>query len=116
MPGIRPEIATSNARRLRLGATNAERVLWQRLKAKRLHGWKFRRQEPVAGHIADFLCYEAGLVIEVDGGQHADDADADEQRTKVIAAQGFRVVRFWNNEVLENIEGVLETIVVELEK
>jgi very-short-patch-repair endonuclease len=101
---------------MRRQPTDAENVLWQRLKAKRLEGWKFRRQEPVAGHVADFLCYEARLVIEVDGGQHADDADRDEQRTRAIAAEGFRVVRFWNNEVLENIDGVLEAIVGHLEK
>ena len=96
--------------------TDAENLLWQRLKTKQLRGWKFRRQEPVAGHVTDFLCYEARLVIELDGGQHASQSAADEKRTVALAAEGFRVVRFWNNEVLENIEGVLETIVAELEK
>ncbi len=112
----KPSKLLAMARRMRRQPTDAENLLWQRLKAKRLEGWKFRRQEPVAGYVADFLCYDARLVIEVDGGQHAADADRDEQRTMAIAAEGFRVVRFWNNEVLENIEGVLETIVGHLEK
>ena len=96
--------------------TKAETVLWQRLKAKRLEHYKFRRQEPVAGYIADFLCYQPRLVIEVDGGHHAEQFDADELRTRVIEAEGFRVIRFWNNEIMENLDGVLERIVSELNK
>lgn len=96
--------------------TNAEAVLWRRLKAKRLERFKFRRQEPVAGYITDFLCYEHRLVIEIDGGHHAEQIEADETRTQAIGAEGFRVIRFWNNEIVENLDGVLERIVSELKK
>jgi very-short-patch-repair endonuclease len=82
------------------------------LKGKNLEGIKFRRQEPIGDYIVDFVAFEKRLVIEVDGGQHADqkEKDKDIQRDVWLGSQGFKVLRFWNNEVLQNLEGVLETI------
>jgi len=81
------------------------------LKGKNLEGIKFRRQEPIGDYIVDFVAFENRLVIEVDGGQHADEEkDKDTRRDAWLRSQGFRVLRFWNNEVLQNLEGVLETI------
>jgi very-short-patch-repair endonuclease len=89
--------------------TDAERKLWSRLRGRRL-GAKFRRQVPIDRFIADFGCVEAKLVIEVDGGQHAVDIERDRVRTAVIETAGYIVIRFWNNEVLQNIDGVVEEI------
>jgi very-short-patch-repair endonuclease len=75
------------------------------LRDRRLDGWKFRRQEPVDRYVVDFLCPDAKLVVELDGGQHTAEGDAD--RTQMIEAHGYLVIRFWNNEVTTNIEGVL---------
>lgn len=99
----------SRARRLRRDQTDAEALLWSRLRDRRLDGWKFRRQAPVDRYIVDFLCVDAKLVIELDGGQHT--ATTDEARTRVIEACGYLVIRFWNNDVLTNMDGVLLTIV-----
>ncbi|WP_425107117.1 endonuclease domain-containing protein [Ancylobacter sp.] len=99
----------SRARRLRRDHTDAEALLWSRLRDRRLDGWKFRRQAPVDKYIVDFLCVDAKLVIELDGGQHT--ATTDEARTRVIEACGYLVIRFWNNDVLTNMDGVLLTIV-----
>jgi very-short-patch-repair endonuclease len=95
----------ARARSLRANITNAERKLWYALRDRRFAGYKFRRQVPVGPYIADFLCYSARLVIEVDGGQHAESA-RDARRDRWFAQNGFRVLRFWNNEVLQNLEGV----------
>jgi very-short-patch-repair endonuclease len=104
----------SRARRLRTHQTDAERILWLRLRDRRLNGLKFRRQVPVDRYVVDFFCADAHLVIEVDGGQHA---TADEtNRTKVLEAMGYLVRRFWNNELHENIEGVLESILNALDR
>ncbi len=102
----------SNARALRKNSTDAERVLWSALRDHRLIGASFRRQAPVGNYIADFLCHTAKLVIELDGGQHFADGQehADAARSAVIEAQGLRVVRFSNHEVMTNRTGVLETI------
>jgi very-short-patch-repair endonuclease len=98
----------STARRLRRSQTDAERVLWFKLRDRRLNGLKFRRQVSIDRYVVDFFCVEANLIIEVDGGQHA---TADEtQRTKMLEAMGYLVLRFWNNEVHENIHGVLDTV------
>ena len=97
------------AQSLRNNATPAERRLWWHLSKRQLQGHKFSRQMPIGPFVADFLCRKARLVIEVDGGQHCE-SRRDQSRTDFIEAQGFRVIRFWNNEVLENIEGVLLTI------
>ncbi len=97
------------SRKLRRGATEAETRLWQALRSRQLLGFKFRRQAPIGAYVADFLCEHARLIIEVDGGQHADNP-ADAARTAVLEAAGYSVLRFWNNDVLENIDGVLEEI------
>ncbi len=94
--------------------TEAERALWRALRSKQLGGCKFRRQYPIAGSIADFACIESGLVIELDGGQHAERIEDDDMRTEYLNQAGYRVVRFWNNEVLANMEGVLEVIQMNL--
>ena len=101
---------TARSRDLRLNATEAERRLWARLSARQLAGTRFNRQLPIGPFICDFVSRAAKLVIEVDGGQHAAQEEADAQRTAYLRAQGYRVVRFWNNDVLENIDGVVETI------
>ncbi len=81
------------------------------LRARQVEGWKFRRQVPVAGYIADFLCIDAKLVIEVDGSQHDANRADDELRTRTFETEGYTVIRFWNNDVLTNLEGVYEVIV-----
>ncbi len=106
-------VKTARARRLRRDATDAERKLWNRLRARAIDGAKFVRQEPIGRYVADFACREHRLVIEVDGGQHATDA-RDAVREQWLAAHGYRVLRFWNDEVLGNIEGVLEVIAAAL--
>ncbi|MBI4737310.1 MAG: endonuclease domain-containing protein [candidate division NC10 bacterium] len=98
------------ARRLRRDQTEAERRLWARLRARQVHGAKFRRQHPIGGYIADFCCPECGVVVEVDGGQHAAQVEADSRRTAFLAERGYRVLRFWDNEVLAQIDAVLERI------
>ena len=94
------------ARALRINMTDAERRLWYALRDRRFAGFKFRRQVPLGPFIADFVCFEERLVIEVDGGQHADSL-RDRRRHRWFAANKFRVMRFWNNEVLSNLEGVM---------
>jgi very-short-patch-repair endonuclease len=100
----------SRARKLRKELTDAEQALWQRLRYKQLDGHKFRRQQPLGPYIVDFACFEKRLVIEVDGGQHAEKPLIDAKRTAWLTSQGFRVVRFWNNDVLNSIESVLAVI------
>ncbi|MFC3697322.1 MAG: endonuclease domain-containing protein [Pseudomonadota bacterium] len=99
---------TARARALRNNATDAERVLWQAISARKVSGIRFNRQVPVGPFICDFVARSIGLVIEVDGGQHEDAVDA--ERTRYIEPQGFRVIRFWNNDVLGNLDGVIEDI------
>ncbi len=100
------------AKRLRKTQTDAERRLWARLGAKRLAGVKFRRQQPIGPYIADFVCFEHGLIVELDGGHHqsSEQLAHDKKRTAWLESQGFRVLRFWDNEVLSNTEGVLEKL------
>jgi len=97
------------ARRMRRVPTEAEKRLWWHLHRLQLDGSHFRRQVRLGRYIADFASHKARIVIEIDGGQHAESA-ADAERTRFIEGQGYRVLRFWNNEVLSNIEGVLEVI------
>ena len=97
------------ARALRLSMTDAERKLWYALRDRRFAGFKFRRQVPVGPFIADFVCFEVRLVIEVDGGQHAESL-RDQRRDRWFSANEFHVLRFWNNEVLANLEGVMSVI------
>ena len=103
---------TKRSRELRQGATEAERKLWQHLKARQVAGVRFNRQFPVGQYICDFVARSLRLVIEIDGGQHGRDADRayDERRTEFLRAQGYLVVRFWNSEVLDNVEGVLKRV------
>jgi len=107
-------VIASRARQLRASQTDAERLLWLRLRDRRLNGAKFRRQVPIGPYIVDFVCQDAKLVIELDGGQHGDQVNYDANRSAWLAAHGYRVVRFWNNELLENEQGVLTTILNEL--
>jgi very-short-patch-repair endonuclease len=106
----------SNARALRKNSTAAERWLWSELRDHRLNGMTFRRQVPIENYIADFVRHAAGLVIELDGGQHfSDEAEqADARRSAVIEARGFQVLRFNNHEMMTNRRGVLETIATAL--
>lgn len=101
---------TAKARELRKNPTEAERRLWQHLRLRQFEGYKFRRQQPLGPYIVDFVCLEKKIVIEVDGGQHSTQVQYDNERTVWLAAQGFRVLRFWNNEVLGEIEMVKEVI------
>jgi very-short-patch-repair endonuclease len=95
---------------LRRNMTSAERKLWAALRDRQLEGIKFRRQHPLGPYVLDFFCEAHKLVIEIDGGQHASDADRDAKRTAWLTAHGCRVLRFWNNEVLSNLSGVLTEI------
>jgi very-short-patch-repair endonuclease len=108
MRGAR-EAKTDRARRLRRDSTRAELHLWNKLRARQLAGFKFVRQEPVGPYVTDFICRESRLVIEVDGGQHATD-QRDLVRDQWLRDHNYRILRFWNNDVLTNTEGVLETI------
>jgi very-short-patch-repair endonuclease len=98
------------AKALRTNFTDTERLLWKYLRAKQMQGCKFRRQEPIGSYIVDFVCQEKRIVIEVDGGQHSTENKRDNKRDKWLKGQGYKVLRFWNNEVLANTEGVLEVI------
>jgi crossover junction endodeoxyribonuclease RuvC len=98
------------AKRLRREQTETERRLWYQLRAHRFAGLKFRRQEPILGFTADFVCHERRLVIELDGSQHGVFTAADERRTAMLSQAGFRVLRFWNGDVADNMEGVLASI------
>ena len=98
------------ARGLRQAMTDAERKLWRHLRNRHLSGHKFHRQHEIGHYIVDFVCTDAMLVVELDGGQHADQQEYDGRRTTHLEAKGYRVLRFWNNDVLMNIESVLEVI------
>ena len=98
------------ARVLRKDPTDAEMKLWERLRRRQLDDCNFRRQHPIGPYIVDFACLERGIVIELDGGQHAEKAYHDETRTQFLLESGFRVLRFWNQEVLLEIDSVLERI------
>ena len=105
-----PSVQTDRARRRRRSMTEAERRLWRRLRARGMGSVKFRRQHPVGPYIVDFCCAERMVVVEIDGGHHATQAEEDRTRAAFLAGEGFRVLRFWNNEVMGNIEGVLHRI------
>ena len=98
------------ARDLRTGSTDAERHLWYHLRDRRFFGYKFRRQFPVDRYVVDFVCLDRKLVVELDGGQHSETAQEDARRTAQLVASGFRVVRFWNDDVLRGTEAVLQRI------
>lgn len=101
---------TPIARKMRRLLTDAERLLWSRLRGGQLEGRKFTKQFPIGAAVADFACRSAKLVVELDGGQHALAAEADTDRTHMIEAHGYKVIRYWNNDVFENLDGVLEDI------
>lgn len=109
------KMSIARARTLRVNQTDAERILWRHLRNRQLLGWKFRRQRPTGSYVADFVCLEAKLIIEVDGSQHMDNRD-DVIRTTDLKSRGYRVMRFWNNEVLEQIDAVLSAICEELKR
>jgi very-short-patch-repair endonuclease len=90
--------------------TDAERLLWSHLRNRELGGWKFRRQHSVGPFIVDFICPEKNVVIEVDGGQHDENKELDEQRSAFLNKMGYKVFRFWNNEVMQETEAVLDSI------
>ena len=100
----------ATARRLQRDQTDAERALWFRLRDRRLNGLKFRRQMPIKSYVVDFCCESTRLIVELDGGQHAERSVEDAKRTADLEAYGFLVLRFWNNDVLSNLDGVLEMI------
>jgi very-short-patch-repair endonuclease len=101
------------ARKLRANQTDAETVLWNRIRSRQIDGNKFVRQQPIIGYVCDFVCREKLLIIEVDGGQHSESA-SDAVRDRRLTEEGYRVLRFWNNDVLGNLEGVLAAIHAEL--
>lgn len=101
---------TAAAQQLRKNLTKAENLLWQKLRNRQFEDFKFRRQQPVGSYIVDFVNFEKRMVIEVDGGQHAILKDKDKKRDAWLNAEGYAVMRFWNNEVFENLDGILEVI------
>ncbi len=98
------------ARKLRNNSTDTERFLWRHLRNSQLEGIKFRRQQPIESYIVDFVSFDKRIVIELDGGQHVENVEYDDQRDACLRANGFIVLRFWNNDVIKNTEGVLEVI------
>jgi very-short-patch-repair endonuclease len=94
--------------------TVAERRIWQILRSQQMQGYKFRRQVPIGRYIADFACHEARIIVEVDGGQHDRSSPQEAERSVFLQNEGYRVLRFWNNDVLANLDGVYEVIAGEL--
>ena len=103
------------ARELRGNPTEAKKVIWRHLRNKQLGGYRFRRQHPLGRFIVDFFCFEKNLVIELDGGHHSEQTGNDEIRTSWLEASGYRVLRFWNNQIMDETDAVLEVILNELE-
>lgn len=100
------------ARSLRRSQTEAEKLLWSKLRSRQLNGYKFRRQQPIGQYILDFYCEEKKLAIELDGGQHntPNEQKSDQIRTEILKNEGYTILRFWNNDVLSKLEDVLEVI------
>ncbi len=98
------------AKLLRNNMTDTERLLWAKIRNRQIHGYKFRRQCPLGKYIVDFVCHGKKVIIELDGSQHAVQEEYDQQRTAWLESEGYKVIRFWNNDVWQNIEGVLEVI------
>jgi very-short-patch-repair endonuclease len=103
------------SRQMRRQSTDAETIFWNAVRNRKVRGAKFRRQWPLGRFFADFCCVEQRLIVEIDGGQHAD-SQADQIRTEALQELGYRIVRFWNNDVLENIDGVIERLSTLLEE
>ena len=101
---------------MREDSTEAEVILWGLLRGRQLLGYKFRRQFSVGMYFVDFVCLDRKLIVELDGGQHQEQADYDNSRTQWLEYQGFRVIRFWNNDVLENTDGVKDAILMALQR
>lgn len=99
------------ARYLRSNLTEAEQKLWHHIRRRQIFGYKFRRQRPIGPYIVDFICLERKLIIEVDGGQHQMQSERDNRRTQWLEAEGYQVLRFWNNEVQSNTDSVLMQII-----
>ena len=104
-----------NAKTLRRNLTDAEQKLWYHLRAHRFMGRKFKRQKPIGRYVVDFVCLEEKLIIELDGGQHAENIEYDQVRDSWLRGQGYTVLRFWNNELMNETEGVLERIRIAIE-
>jgi very-short-patch-repair endonuclease len=100
----------SLSRNLRKRQTDAENLIWRHLRRKQVEGLRFRRQHPIGKYIVDFVCLEKLLILEIDGGQHAIEKEKDSLRDNWLIPEGYRILKFWNNEVFENLPGVLETI------
>lgn len=117
--GVKPQAPTMKnhltpyAQSLRSNLTDAEQKIWHQLRGKQIHQYKFRRQHIIGKYIVDFLCADLKLIIEIDGGQHNEDAD--KIRTEFLEGEGYKVLRFWNNDVLGNIDGVMEVISIEIQ-
>ena len=107
---MKNDLLLLNAKQLRTHSTDTEQHLWYFLRAKRLSGYKFKRQYIIGRYIVDFICIEAKLVIELDGSQHMDTIDYDQKRTQDLRNKGYRVLRFWDNDVLQSIDSVLQEI------
>ena len=103
------------ARTMRRIPTEPEKLFWSRVRDRRLGGYKFKRQMAIGSYIADFVCVERKLIIELDGGQHADRKEYDEKRDAFLRSKGFRIIRVWNIDLLQNIDGVMEMLSVELD-
>jgi adenine-specific DNA-methyltransferase len=101
----------TKARQLRKNMTHAERTLWRHLRLRQFAGYKFRRQQPIGKYIVDFVCFEKKLVIELDGSQHSEEIVYDLERSSWLEEQGFRVLRFWDNQVFNETDGVKEMII-----
>jgi len=112
------DMTVERAKRLRKELTEAETILWSRLRDRRLNGWKFKRQVPKGKYVVDFCCADARLIVELDGSQHTEEATIrhDADRTRFLQESGYRVVRFWNNEVSTSLDGVLQTIWANLQE
>jgi very-short-patch-repair endonuclease len=106
--------AHERAKALRREMTEAERKIWNRLRSRQTEGYRFRRQVPLGRYIADFVCHEVRLIVEIDGGQHDLSSEREVLRTRFFESQGYHVLRFWNNAVLENPDGVQTVIAQEL--
>ena len=108
---------TNKARKLRQNLTEQEAVMWHLLRNRGLNGYKFRRQYPIGSYVVDFVCRELKLIIELDGGQHnePENIEYDKKRTQYLKEKGYKVVRFWNNEIDENLEGVYQSILKALD-
>src|SRR5438132_6292177 len=105
--------ARERARTLRQNMTEAERRVWQMLRSHQMQGYKFRRQVPIGRYIADFVCHEARVIVEIDGGQHDRSSPREAERCEFLRDEGYRILRFWNTEVLANFDGVHRTLAAE---